>query len=168
LSKEPQRSGLEVVRDFLRAEGLYLRIIEFAPESTRTSQLAAEAIGCTPAEIGKTIAFAQSLKNLEMKPVLVVLSGDKRVNSEKLATHRGQGVSTLKKMSPEEVKSSTGFSIGGVPPFPHNAGVTVVADESLFRFQKVWVAAGATNAVMEIDPKILQNKFGIRTVSVSE
>jgi prolyl-tRNA editing enzyme YbaK/EbsC (Cys-tRNA(Pro) deacylase) len=77
-------------------------------------------------------------------------------------------ISELKKMSAEEVKQLTGFSIGGVPPFPHSGGVLVLADDSLFRFQKVWVAAGAPNAVMEISPEILVNHFKIRRLSVSE
>ena len=168
LSSEPPRTGIEVVRNFLREAGLNLKIVVFPPDSTRTSQLAAEAIGRTAAEIGKTIGFIHKSKSSESKPVLVVLSGDKRVSSEKLASLMSIPTSELKKMSAEEVKQLTGFSIGGVPPFPHQDGVVVLADDSLFRFQKVWVAAGAANVVMEISPDILVSQFKIRRVSVSE
>ena len=76
--------------------------------------------------------------------------------------------SSLRKMNAEEVKQLTGFSIGGVPPFSPNPSVRVLVDESLFRFSKVWAAAGSTNAVMELSPLVLTEKLKMQRVNLSE
>ncbi|HXQ93219.1 MAG TPA: YbaK/EbsC family protein [Nitrososphaerales archaeon] len=151
----------------MRDQKIDAEIVVLAPESTKTSALAASALGCTIAEIAKTIAFLISSSD-PPAPALVVLSGDKRVSSEKLAQTVEISKVYLRKMNADEVKESTGYSIGGVPPFPHRSGVSVMADESLFRFTKVWAAAGSSNAVMGISPKILTDSLKIRQVNVSE
>ena len=101
------------------------------------------------------------------RPILVVLSGDKRVDVKKLAEFLGVDSKLLRKMTADEVKEYTGYSIGGVPPFAHEKSLEVFADNSLFRFEKIWAAAGGSNAVMPLRPNDL-NELGIHTVNVSE
>jgi prolyl-tRNA editing enzyme YbaK/EbsC (Cys-tRNA(Pro) deacylase) len=158
------QTGLELVRTFVRDQSIDAEIVVLAPESTKTSALAANALGCTVAEIAKTIAFVMN----SASPTLVVLSGDRRVNSEKLGHSLDTSKTYLRKMTADEVKEFTGYSIGGVPPFPHRSGVSVLVDESLFRFGKVWAAAGSSNAVMRISPSILTEALKIRQIDASE
>jgi prolyl-tRNA editing enzyme YbaK/EbsC (Cys-tRNA(Pro) deacylase) len=119
------------------------------------------------AEIAKTIGFLTT-DSTSPALTLVVLSGDKRVNSERLEQCLEIPKGHLRKMDADEVKKYTGYSIGGVPPFPHRNEVSVLVDNSLFRFGKVWAAAGSSNAVIGISPEILTAALMIRRVDVSE
>ena len=162
-SNVPEEYGR--VLDFIESSKIQAKVRVLAPESTRTSKAASEVLGCSVAEIAKTIGFLTA----EHNPVLVILSGDKRVDVSKLEeelTSRRMGA--LRKMSAEEVKSRTGYSIGGVPPFPHRDGILLLADDSLFRFEKVWAAAGNANSVMQISPAVLKDNLNYRVVNVSE
>ncbi|MEM0201808.1 MAG: YbaK/EbsC family protein [Candidatus Micrarchaeaceae archaeon] len=152
------------VRSFISSNMLDAHIVELAPESTKTSALAAASLGCTVAEIAKSIAFGYVAGGKE-KTVVAVLSGDKKVDTAKLK--RLLGAEKMHIMDPEEVKEKTGYVIGGVPPFPHKEGITVMADKSLLRFQYVWAAAGASNAVMKIRPKLLSEKLHIQFDDIS-
>jgi prolyl-tRNA editing enzyme YbaK/EbsC (Cys-tRNA(Pro) deacylase) len=120
-------------------------------ESTKNSALAAEALGCTVAEIAKSVVF------IGARTAVVIISGDKRVSLSKLGEALGEEVRTA---TPEEVREKTGYPIGGVPPFPHKEDVWVFADNSLARFDYVWAAAGAPNAVFKIRTKDLTALLG--------
>jgi prolyl-tRNA editing enzyme YbaK/EbsC (Cys-tRNA(Pro) deacylase) len=78
---------------------------------------------------------------------VVVISGDRRVDTGKLGGVVG---GPLRAGTPEEVGGTTGYSIGGVPPFPHRNGVRVLLDRSIMEHAQVWAAAGASNAVFRI------------------
>jgi len=129
--------------------------------------MAAGMLGGTIAEIAKTICFESSQDGND-DSVLVVLSGSFRVNVNKLCDHLKVPKGTLRKMSPEDVRSRTGYSIGGVPPFPHFENVRVLVDESLFQFTHVWAAAGTDSAVMKIEPSSLTGLLKMPLVDVSE
>lgn len=150
-------SGIERVRAYVQTQGIAAKIVEL-DSSTRTSQLAARALGCSVAEIAKSIVF------IDDAPVIVVISGDKRVNISKLSQVVGRPV---KIADAETVKQSTGYSIGGVPPFPHHAHVRVLLDRSLERSRKVWAAAGVPNAVMQLDVPTLRATVGAKVVDVA-
>jgi prolyl-tRNA editing enzyme YbaK/EbsC (Cys-tRNA(Pro) deacylase) len=158
-------NGIENVRQYVAENGINATITILEPESTRTSALAAESLGCTIAEIAKSIGFVIRDKN---QPIMVVLSGDRRVSVERLSHSLGLEVSSFRKMTADEVKQLTGYSIGGVPPFPHQESIKVIVDESLFRFEKVWAAAGSSNAVMSLEPRILVEKIGLERVNVAD
>ena len=130
----------ERVAEFLSESGARHEIREFT-QSTKNSALAAQALGCTVAEIAKSVVF------VGVKTAVVIVSGDKKVDTSKLGRILTGQVRTAK---PDEVRERTGFPIGGVPPFPHTAGVEVLPDASLTRFREVWAAAGAPNAVFKI------------------
>jgi len=148
----------ERVAEFLSKSGAYFEFREFA-KSTRNSALAAEALRCTVAEIAKSVVFVGE------NPVVVVISGDKKVDSSKLAATLGE---TLKIASPDEVREKTGFPIGGVPPFPHDKGVEVLPDSSLTRFRAVWAAGGTPNAVFRIGVADLLRLLGKGVYELSQ
>ncbi|MEM3753440.1 MAG: YbaK/EbsC family protein [Candidatus Micrarchaeaceae archaeon] len=152
------------VKAFINSWKLDVHVAELAPESTKTSVLAAASLGCTVAEIAKSIAFGYVAGGKE-KTVVAVLSGDKKVDTAKLK--KLLGAESIHIMGPEEVKEKTGYAIGGVPPFPHKNGITVIADKSLLRFQYVWAAAGASNAVMKIKPALLSEKLRVPFEDIS-
>ncbi len=158
--------SVQRVKEFLEKERLGFIVKILAPESTRTSILAAEAIGCSVAEIAKSIAFVKTHK---FEPIIVILSGDKFVNIEKLAVSLGlESADLLRKMTADEVKLLTGYPIGGLPPFPHDERCLILVDKSICRFARVWAAAGSPNSVMQIPSDFLINDLGYRVVEVSE
>ncbi len=164
--QQAQSDSVQRVKEYVSTHNIEAEIRLLTQESTRTSSMAAESLGCSVAEIAKTIGFVKADKE-GRSPILITLSGDKKVNMQKFAQTIGTSPRELRKMSAEEVKTLTGYSIGGVPPFPHKEGVSVLSDDSLFRFESVWAAAGSTNAVMRIRPSVLTS-LGIPSVAVSE
>ena len=130
----------ERVADYLSKSGVVFEMRDF-DESTKNSALAARVLGCTVAEIAKSVVFVGG------RTAVVIISGDKRVDPEKLARTMG---GALRIANPEEVKEKTGYPIGGVPPFPHAQEVAVLPDRSLMRFGHVWAAAGTPHSVFKI------------------
>lgn len=120
-------------------------------ESTKNSALAAEALGCTVAEIAKSVVF------VGRGTAVVIISGDKKVDASKLAREAGE---EMRIATAEEVRERTGFPVGGVPPFPHRSGVLVYPDRSLTRFADVWAAAGTPNVVFRIGSSDLMSHLG--------
>ncbi|MBX8630923.1 MAG: hypothetical protein KIY12_00155 [Thermoplasmata archaeon] len=161
--------GIGEVRRFVLESGVDAGIIEFDDEgAARDSISAAAAAGCSTAEIAKTMAFeceADRTEGKERRTVLVVLSGDRMVDTTRLANTTGSV--SARKLRPAEVLRLTGYPVGGVPPFPHDTGITVLADSSLFRFKYVWASAGAPNAIMKIRPELLTAVLGYSAVEVS-
>lgn len=127
------------------ALGNGFEVLEFE-ESTRTAADAAAAIGCDVAQIAKSMIFRAADSN---RPVLVIASGCVRVDVNKVAGLLNEGV---KRASPEFVRDSTGFAIGGVPPVGHRVEPVVLIDESLFDLDCIWAAAGTPNAVFRLLP----------------
>ena len=130
----------ERVAEYISKSGLKVEMREF-DGSTSSSALAARALGCSVAEIAKSVVF------VGVGTAVVIISGDRKVDAEKLAKETGE---KMRIATPAEVKERTGFPIGGVPPFPHGAGIAVYPDLSLERFGAVWAAAGTPNAVFRI------------------
>ena len=148
----------ERVSEFLSKSGAKYELREF-DGSTKNSALAAEALGCSVAEIAKSVVFVGE------KTAVVIISGDKRVDGAKLARLMGFELRIAKA---DEVRDRTGFPIGGVPPFPHDEGVEVLADASLERFGHVWAAAGTPNSVFGIGTAELLRLLGSEPVDVAE
>lgn len=113
--------------------------------STRTSEEAAAAIGCTVAEIAKSLIF----KAADGRAMLVIASGSNRVDEKKVRALLGQ---KIERADPDFVREATGFAIGGVPPVGHASRCLVLIDSDLERFASVWAAAGTPNAVFSIAP----------------
>jgi len=148
----------ERVYEYLSKSGAKYELREFG-ESTKNSALAAEALQCSVAEIAKSVVFVGE------KTVVVIISGDRRVDSAKLAKVTGR---ELRVARADEVRDRTGFPIGGVPPFPHAEGIAVLVDDSLTRFARVWAAAGTPSSVFGIGTPDLLRLLGSEPVDVAE
>ena len=140
--------------------GLAIEVRHFA-EGTRTAQEAAQAVGGSLGQIAKSMVFLA-----DGSPVLVLTSGPNRVDTAKVARHVGAG--RVRRASAEEVRSATGFAIGGVPPFGHIRPLTVLFDRDLLQFETVWAAAGTPNAVFPIEPQRLAEASGAVVADIKE
>ena len=134
----------DIVKEYLKAKRLE-HTIEVHTGSIDTVEHAAKQIGCTEAEIAKTLSFL-----VDEKPVIVVMAGDARVNSSKF---KGQFRSKPHMIPREQVVDLIGHEPGGVCPFAIKEGVPVWLDVSMKRFEIVHPAAGDdyTSARMTLD-----------------
>ena len=148
------------VADAGRRAGLELEIRQF-PEGTRTAEDAARAIGCTVAQIVKSLVFMA-----DDEPVLALVSGADRVDVDRLAA--ATGAAATRRATGDEARSATGFAIGGVPPFGHGSSLTVLVDPGLLRHEVVWAAAGLPDAVFAIAPADLVRISGARVAELAE
>jgi len=119
------------------------RVVEFE-ESTRTSADAAAAIGCTVAQIAKSVIFRTAGGG---RAVLVVASGVNRVDEKKVAALIGEKV---KSADADFVRETTGFVIGGVPPVGHTTPPVTLLDQDLAKLGQIWAAGGTPNAVFSL------------------
>jgi len=127
-------------------------------QTTRTSQEAADTVGCSVGEIAKSLVF---MGKHSQKPILVIASGSNRVDEKKIAGYTGEPV---KKPDADFVREKTGFVIGGVPPVGHTGTLETYIDEDLFKYQQIWAAAGSPNAVFPLTPAELVQMTGGRIV----
>lgn len=111
--------------------------------SSATVELAAQAVGCEPARIAKTLSFL-----LPDGPVLILAAGDARIDNHK---YKALFHAKAKMLAFEEVEPLIGHGVGGVCPFGINEGIPVWLDESLRRFDIVYPAAGTSNSAVELD-----------------
>ena len=127
-------------------------VLEF-DQPTASAAQAASAIGCTVAQIAKSLVFADA----EGDPVLVIASGASRVDEAKVGQILG---TTIRRADADFVKRATGFSIGGVPPVGHPTQLTVVLDQRLQDFEEIWAAGGTPTSVFRLAPNQLINLTG--------
>ena len=116
--------AIEKVRAYFEQQGIGDRVREFTVSSA-TVELAAQALGCQPCRIAKSLSFL-----VEGKAVLVVAAGDARIDNPK---YKAQFGTKAKMLSPEEAETLVGHAVGGVCPFAVNEGVEVYLDASLKR-----------------------------------
>ncbi len=120
----------------------------------RTSQEAADALGIALGQIAKSVVFRLKGKDgADERAVLVITSGDRRVDEKKVAQLAG---GALGRADADFVKARTGFSIGGVAPLAHAEPPVTLIDRDLFRFDVVWAAAGHPNGVFALAPAQLE------------
>jgi prolyl-tRNA editing enzyme YbaK/EbsC (Cys-tRNA(Pro) deacylase) len=146
--------------DALGLGGLHTRVRRF-PDATRTAAEAAEALGCGLSEICKSLVFAA-----DGVPVLVLMDGASRVDEERVRAELGAGRVTRAKA--DVVRETTGYAIGGVPPFGHRTRTRVLADRSLLAHDVVWAAAGTPYTVFPMAPRDLITHAGAALVDVRE
>ena len=132
----------ERVQAALDELGLPGRVRTFDDASTHTAQEAADAVGCELGQIVKTLFFMA-----DGRPTMALVAGDRQVDTAALAELVGVGRKKLKMGTPEEVLETTGYAVGGVAPVGWARPCDVVVDDSLRRFEDIWAAAGAPNAV---------------------
>lgn len=139
--------------------GVAIAVTRFAA-TTRTAQDAAGQIGCTVAEIVKSLVFL-----VDSVPAVVLCSGAARVDETKLKDLLG--ATGLRRATADEAKAATGYAIGGVPPFAHLTPVQVIVDRGLLGFPVVWAAAGLPDAVFPVAPADLVRLSGAREADVT-
>ena len=143
--------GPERVRAALEAAALECEILTL-PDSTRTATEAAAAVGCTVGEIAKSLVFRAG-----ERAVVAIMSGDHRLDTGKLGAALGQNVS---RADADFVRAATGYAIGGVPPLGHATPAPVFMDAGLFRFERIWAAAGSPFSVFAVEPARLRDTGG--------
>jgi prolyl-tRNA editing enzyme YbaK/EbsC (Cys-tRNA(Pro) deacylase) len=141
--KEALSRSANRIQEVLAARGTDFTVVEL-PTSTRTAMDAAQAIGCTVAQIAKSLVF-RTVK--ERKPLLVIASGVNRVNETRIADFVGE---PIEKADAAYVRVKTGFAIGGVPPVGHVEPLLTIIDEDLMKLEDVWAAAGTPNSVFKL------------------
>jgi len=147
-------ASAQKVQDALDARGYtHCRVVEM-PDSTRTAAEAAAAIGCTVAQIAKSLVFRGTESG---DPVLVIASGTNRVDPQRLAALLGEPV---EKPDADYVRERTGFVIGGVPPLGHSEPLRTFIDRDLLAFDDIWAAAGTPRAVFRLSPDDLVSMTG--------
>jgi prolyl-tRNA editing enzyme YbaK/EbsC (Cys-tRNA(Pro) deacylase) len=127
--------------------------------STRTVKDAAMAVGCEESQIAKSIVFVA-----DGDPVVCIASGRHRIDTDRLADVLD--VAEVRQAAADEVRASTGFAIGGVPPFGHD--LPVLFDESLLDHGRVWAAGGDPHSLFCVDPRKLAECVKARVVAVGE
>ena len=131
------------------------------PDSVHTAALAAEALGCEVGAIANSLLF-----DADGGPVLILTSGDHRVDTGKVAADIG--VQRLKRASPEFVRTHTSQVIGGVSPIGHPAPVPTYLDTWLRRYEEIWAAAGHPAAVYSTTYDELLAMTGATEIDVAE
>lgn len=130
------------------------------PVTGRTAADAAAALGIELGQIAKSIVFR---RREDDAAVLVVTSGDLRVDERKVSALVGK----VGRADADFVKAATGFSIGGVSPVGHSREPVILIDTQLFRFEQVWAAAGHPYAVFPLSPAELVQLTGAPVAEIA-
>ncbi|MCY3672603.1 MAG: YbaK/EbsC family protein [Alphaproteobacteria bacterium] len=149
--------GPDRVKAALEALSLDCEVLTL-PDSTRTAEEAARAVGCAVGEIAKSLVFRAG-----DRAVVAVMSGDDRLDTARLSAAVGAEVG---RADAGFVRAATGFVIGGVPPLGHAEPVALFMDRGLFRFVRVWAAAGSPFSVFAIEPARLRDASGARVADL--
>lgn len=141
------------------AAGLTIEIVEMR-DSTRTAEEAAQACGCTVAQIVKSLVFRGKETGA---PVLLLVSGANRVHEKRVARHIGEALS---RPDADDVRAVTGYAIGGIPPLGHATPLATYLDHDLMSHDTVWAAAGTPRCVFEIAPARLVEATAATVIDV--
>jgi Cys-tRNA(Pro) deacylase len=139
LDKEAVKRAEKFLKNF--DQSLEVIVLE---NSARTAQDAAMALSCDVGAIAKSLLF-----KTEDCFILCLVAGDKRCSLNKLKKIKNKN--NISMASPEDVKTQTGYTIGGVSPIGHLKKIEIIIDNSLKRFNKLFAAAGHPNCVFKID-----------------
>lgn len=155
----PLPSSAQRVADTARELGLSPEIVTMT-NSTRTAEEAAVACRCDVGQIVKSLVFRGATSGT---PYLLLVSGKNRVNEREAAKVIGEA---LARPDAAYVRATTGYAIGGIPPFGHDIGLKTFIDADLLDYADVWTAAGTPHCVMRLNPKDLQAKTSAVTINV--
>ena len=151
--------GVKEVKSYINKNGINAEIIMFEAEQAKTSASAAEHLGCEVAQIAKSIVLKAE------NPILVIISGDMRVDLKKLSEVIEE---KAKLASPEYVLEEVGFIIGGVPPMGFDKPVRILMDKSVERFTEVFSSGGSRDSILRISVDELKNATKCELVDVSK
>ena len=133
--------SIDKARAYFKTFGMEDQILEF-DVSSATVELAAQAVGCEPARICKSLSF-----KIDERTILILAAGDAKVDNKK---YKGYFAAKAKMLTPEEVIERIGHAVGGVCPFGANEGIEVYLDNSMKRFEYVYPAAGSSNSAIKL------------------
>lgn len=128
-------------------------------DAARTAQEAADALGVGLGQIAKSVIFRRKQDDVA---VLVVTSGDRRVDEKKVSALVGK----VGRADADFVKAQTGFTIGGVSPVAHLNPPVTLLDQDLWRFDEIWAAAGHPHGVFRLVPEDLRRLTGAPVADV--
>ena len=138
---------LERAKAYLAQYGRDADVMEF-DDSSATVELAAQAVGCEPARIAKTLSV-----DMGEHVALIVCAGDTRIANPKFKKHFGR---KAKMLAADEAEERIGHAVGGVCPFGVNEECDIYLDESLRRFDIVYPACGSSNSAIALTPDELE------------
>ena len=149
----------KTVQDALLEKGMAFEVVELS-ESTRTAKDAAQTLGCSVAQIVKSLLFRSEETH---RPILVLASGINRVNEVAIEKIIGE---KIVKADADFTREVTGFAIGGVPPVGHKKAIETFIDKDLLKFDELWAAAGTPNAVFCLNSGDLLGLTNGKVVSI--
>ena len=145
LNKEPVKRAEKCLKEFDEN----LSVVELE-NSAKTALDAANSLNCEVGAIVKSL-----LIKIENDFLLCLVSGDKRCSLNKL--EKISEKKNVRMASADEVKSQTGYTIGGVSPVGHINKIQIFIDNSLSRFTDIFAAAGHPNVIFKINyEKLIQ------------
>ncbi|MFQ5942208.1 MAG: YbaK/EbsC family protein [Anaerolineales bacterium] len=153
-------SSMQRVQEALDRSGLSLEVVEL-PQSTRTAQEAADAVGCQLGQIVKSLVFRGADSDT---PYLVLVSGPNRADLELVGQLVGEPV---KMADANYVRERTGFSIGGVAPVGLSASIQTFIDQDFLQFELIWAAAGTPRSVFSLSPANLKELTSGQVASIN-
>ena len=156
LDKEPVKRAEKSLKDFDQS----LKVIVL-DKSARTAQDAATALGCNVGAIVKSLLFKTNDSFL-----LCLVAGDKRASLNKIKKIINK--KDVSMANPEDVKSQTGYTIGGVSPIGHLKQIEIFIDNSLERFNELFAAAGHPNCVFKINFTNIQKITNGKVENITE
>jgi Cys-tRNA(Pro) deacylase len=142
----------EKVQAYLDQYEMGLKIIDLK-EDTSTCELAAAALGVEVGQIAKTLVFLA-----DGQPVLVVASGDRKINAKKLK--RLLAASKVRMADPDTVLAATGYPVGGVCPVALPQKLPIFLESTMQRFDVVYAAAGTANSALPVTMQQLEQITG--------
>lgn len=149
--KEEKKMAFEKAKEYLKQFGLDSHVMVF-DTSSATVELAAQAVGCEPARIAKTLSF-----QVGEECILIVAAGDARIDNSK---YKAQFHTKAKMLAFDEVEEKIGHAVGGVCPFGVKEGVKIYLDASLKRFESVYPACGSSNSAVNLTLEELERASG--------
>ncbi len=156
INKEPVQRVIKILDKF--DKNLQIQILK---ETARTAKDAANALNCKEGAIVKSLVF-----KTETEFLICLISGDKRCSLNKLKKVISK--KNVSMASANDVKTQTGFTIGGVSPVGHINNLNIIIDKTLQRFHIVYAAAGHPNSIFEIDFLKLKDLTKGRTEDITE
>ncbi len=151
----------DAIKSYLEATGARYKI-HSTRGPTMTAPDAARELHVPLSTIVKTIVFTDQ----DDRPLLAILTGDRRVDRGKLSA--AAGASRVRIASAEDTKKFTGFEVGTTPPLGHTQTLRTVIDQTVMGFDKVYGGSGTTDALLEISPRDLAMLTNAKIADICE
>jgi prolyl-tRNA editing enzyme YbaK/EbsC (Cys-tRNA(Pro) deacylase) len=155
---KPLSPTAQRVQDALNMAGVAASIVEYDVPA-RTSAEAAAVLGCSVAQIAKSLVFRAA----SGAPVLVIASGANRVDEAKVSALIGESIG---RADPAFVRDRTGYAIGGIPPLGHTNALKTLIDRDLLEYNCIYAAGGTPHAMFPLLPSDLVRIAGGRVADV--